>query len=116
MNKTLTYIISGKLINTYYQDFDEEYLTTICPKDEYSWYELGEHYIISIRANTMLHAYYCFENRTIYYFDNQARLRMKTETNNYDLVYFELKRVDNNKYIKSLEKKINKAFREGYYD
>ena len=115
MTKSLTYIMSGKLINTYYQDYNDEYLTTINPKEDCSWYKLGEHYIIAIRANTMLHAYYCFENRTIYYFDNQARLRMKTETNNYDLAYAELKK----EWVgltESFMKKIDKAFKEGYYD
>lgn len=106
MTKSLTYIMSGKLINTYYQDYNEEYLTTIKPK---------KNYIVAIKSNTMLHAYYCFENRTIYYFDNQARLRMKNETNNYDLAYTELKR----EWVgltESFMKKIDKAFKEGYND
>ena len=106
MTKSLTYIMSGKLINTYYQDLSEEYLTTIKPK---------KNYIVAIKSNTMLHAYYCFENHTIYYFDNQARLRMKTETNNYDLAYAELEK----EWVgltESFIKKIDKAFKEGYYD
>ena len=106
MTKSLTYIMSGKLINTYYQDYNEEYLTTIKPK---------KNYIVAIKSNTMLHAFYCFENHTIYYFDNQARLRMKTETNNYDLAYTELKK----EWVgltESFIKKVNKAFKEGYYD
>lgn len=32
MTKSLIYIMSGKLINTYYQDLTEIYLTTINPK------------------------------------------------------------------------------------
>ena len=115
MTKSLTYIMSGKLINTYYQDYNDEYLTTINPKEDCSWYKKDEDYTVAIKSNTMLHAFYCFENHTIYYFDNQARLRMKTETNNYDLVYTELKK----EWVgltESFIKKVNKAFKEGYYD
>ena len=109
MNEKLNiqYLGIMKCEQTYYRDYDDDYLTTDNPKYRYTFCKFNVDYKVEIRRGTKLFSYFCENTKTTYYVDTKGVVRMWEEDSLYTLLpdkYFD--KNDKwlaNKYLKVVE-------------
>ena len=68
-----------KCEQTYYRDYDDDYLTPENPKYIYPFYKFNVDYEVEIKKGTKLFLYFCENTKTTYYVDLKGRIRMWEE-------------------------------------
>ena len=96
-----------KCEQTYYRDYDDDYLTTDNPKNLYPFYKFNVDYEVEIKKGTKLFLYFCENTKTTYYVDGKGRIRMWNKDALYPLLldkYFNKNdKTMSNKYFKVVQ-------------
>lgn len=96
-----------KCEQTYYRDYDDDYLTPENPKYIYPFYKFNVDYEVEIKKGTKLFLYFCENTETTYYVDGKGRIRMWNKDALYPLLldkYFNKNdKTMSNKYFKVVQ-------------